>query len=37
LATVLGAAMRPTVGAVDFTETVVDCVALPPAPVQVKI
>ena len=37
LAMVLGAAWRLTVGAVDFTETVVDCVALPPAPVQVKV
>lgn len=37
LAMVLGAALRLTVGAVDFTETVAVCVALPPAPVQVKI
>jgi hypothetical protein len=37
LAMVLGIALMLTVGAVDFTETVVDCVALPPAPVQVKV
>jgi hypothetical protein len=37
LAMVLGAALRLIVGAVDFTETVADCVALPPAPVQVKV
>jgi hypothetical protein len=37
LATVLGVALMLTVGAVDFTETVADCVALPPAPVQVKL
>ena len=36
LAMVLGVALMLTVGAVDFTETVVDCVALPPAPVQVR-
>jgi len=36
-AMVLGVALMLTVGAVDFTETVVDCVALPPAPVQVRV
>jgi hypothetical protein len=34
LFTVLGAAERLTVGAGVLTETVVDCVALPPVPVQ---
>ena len=34
--TVLGAALRLTEGAADLTETVADCVALPPAPLQVK-
>ena len=33
----LGVARMLTVGAVDFTETVADCVALPPAPAQVKV
>jgi hypothetical protein len=33
---VLGLAARVTVGAGDVTETVADCVALPPEPVQVK-
>jgi hypothetical protein len=37
LVMVLGVALMLTVGAVDFTETVVDCVALPPAPMQVKV
>jgi hypothetical protein len=37
LAMVLGAALMLTVGAVDFTETVADCVALPPAPMQVNV
>jgi hypothetical protein len=37
LITVLGLEFRLTVGAGDFTETVADCVALPPAPVQVKV
>ena len=37
LAMVLGVALMLTVGAVDFTEIVADCVALPPAPVQVKV
>ena len=35
-ATVLGAALRLTEGACDLTETVADCVALPPAPLQVN-
>ena len=35
-AIVLGAAARVTLGAADFTDTVADCVALPPLPVQVK-
>ena len=33
----LGLALRLTVGAGDFTDTVADCAALPPAPVQVKV
>ena len=37
LITELGLELRLTVGAGDFTETVADCVALPPAPVQVKV
>ena len=37
LATVLGAAVRVTVGAGAVTETVADCEALPPAPVQVSV
>jgi hypothetical protein len=36
-AMVLGVAWMLMVGAVDFTETVADCVALPPAPVQVRV
>ena len=36
LATVLGLAVKVTVGAGEVTETVVDCVALPPLPVQVS-
>jgi len=36
LATVLGLAEKVTVGAGEVTETVVDCVALPPVPVQVS-
>jgi hypothetical protein len=36
LATVLGLAVKLTVGAGAFTETVADCVALPPLPVQVS-
>jgi hypothetical protein len=35
LATVLGLAVRVTVGALWVTETVADCVVLPPEPVQV--
>lgn len=34
LATVLGLAVKLTVGAGAVTETVADCVALPPVPVQ---
>ena len=37
LATVLGLAVRVTVGAGVVTETVADCAALPPAPVQVSV
>ena len=33
----LGLAVRCTVGAAEFTETVADCAALPPAPVQVRV
>jgi hypothetical protein len=36
LATVLGLAATVTVGAGEVTETVADCVALPPVPVQVR-
>jgi hypothetical protein len=36
LATVLGLATKVTVGAGEVTETVADCVALPPVPVQVS-
>lgn len=36
LATVLGFAERVTVGAGALTDTVADCDALPPAPVQVN-
>jgi hypothetical protein len=36
LATVLGLAAKLTVGAGAVTETVADCDALPPAPVQVS-
>jgi hypothetical protein len=36
LLTVLGLAERVTAGAAWVTETVADCVALPPAPVQVS-
>jgi len=32
-----GEARRLTVGAGDFTETVADCAALPPVPVQVNV
>jgi hypothetical protein len=37
LATALGPALRLTVGAGDLTETVADCAALPPAPLQVRV
>ena len=37
LITELGLALRLIVGAGDFTDTVADCAALPPAPVQVKV
>lgn len=36
LAIVLGLALRVTVGAGCVTDTVADCEALPPAPVQVR-
>ena len=36
LAIVLGLAVRATVGAGGVTDTIVDCVALPPVPVQVS-
>lgn len=36
LATVLGFVVKLTVGAAPVTETVADCVALPPVPVQVS-
>jgi hypothetical protein len=34
---VLGLALKATVGAGAVTETVADCVALPPVPVQVRL
>jgi hypothetical protein len=37
LATVLGFAEKLTVGAGVVTETVADCVALPPLPVQLRM
>ena len=37
LAMVLGLALRLTVGAAPLTETVADCVALPPEPLQVNV
>lgn len=37
LVTVLGLALRVTVGGRDVTVTVADCAALPPVPVQVKV
>ena len=37
LVTVLGLALRFTVGVGDVTETVADCAPLPPAPVQVSV
>jgi hypothetical protein len=36
LATVLGLAVSVKVGAGEVTDTVADCVALPPVPVQVS-
>ncbi len=36
LATVLGLAVKVTVGAGEVTDTVADCDALPPVPVQVS-
>jgi hypothetical protein len=37
LATVLGLAAKVTVGAGAVTDTVADCAALPPLPVQLKV
>ncbi len=37
LATVLGLALRLTVGTGGVTDTVADCDALPPVPVQVSV
>ncbi len=37
LVTVLGLALRATVGAGELTVTVADCAALPPAPVHVSV
>ena len=37
LAMVLGLAVKLTVGAGELTDTVADCAALPPAPVQVRV
>jgi hypothetical protein len=37
LATVLGLATRLTVGTGCVTETVADCTALPPLPVQLRV
>jgi hypothetical protein len=37
LVTVLGLALRVTVGGSDVTVTVADCAALPPVPVQVNV
>lgn len=37
LATVVGLALNVTVGAGVVTETVADCAALPPLPVQVRV
>jgi hypothetical protein len=37
LVTELGLAARLTVGAAVFTETLADCEALPPGPVQVNV
>jgi len=37
LATVLGLAAKVTVGAGAVTDTVADCAALPPLPVQLRV
>jgi hypothetical protein len=37
LATVLGPALKATVGGESVTETVADCEALPPVPVHVSL
>jgi hypothetical protein len=37
LVTVLGLALRMTVGGGEVTVTVADCAALPPVPVQVNV
>jgi hypothetical protein len=37
LLTALGPTLRLTVGVAAFTETVADCTALPPAPVQFRV
>ncbi len=37
LVTELGFALKPTVGAGALTETVADCAAFPPVPVQVNV
>jgi hypothetical protein len=37
LVTVVGLAVKVTFGAGEVTETVADCVALPPVPVQVSV
>jgi len=37
LAIVLGLAVKLTVGVGEVTDTVADCAALPPAPVQVRV
>ena len=37
LVTVLGLALRATIGAGELTVTVADCAALPPAPVHVSV
>ena len=37
LVTVVGLAVKVSLGAGEVTETVADCVALPPVPVQVNV
>jgi hypothetical protein len=37
LAMALGPTLNLTVGNFSLTETIVDCVALPPGPVQLKV